>query len=46
VAFEIKHHALAESLTGGVCHHRRCEHAAPTSSVGLSAGTRDLFIPA
>jgi hypothetical protein len=41
---EIKHHALAKSLTGGVSHHGRRELASPTSSVGLSAGTRDLFI--
>jgi len=46
VALEIKHHALAESLTGGVSHHGRRGHASPTSSVGLSAGTRDLFISA
>jgi hypothetical protein len=46
VAFEIKHHGLAESLTGGVSHHGRREHASPTSRGGLSAGTRDLFISA
>jgi hypothetical protein len=43
---EIKHHALAESLTGGVSHHGRRGHASPTRSVGLSAGMRDLFISA
>lgn len=46
VVFEVEHHALAESLTGGVSHHGRREHASPTRSVGLSPGTRDLFIPA
>jgi hypothetical protein len=46
VAFEIKHHGLADSLTGGVSHHGRRDHASPTSSVGLSAGTRDLVISA
>jgi hypothetical protein len=46
VAFEIKHHALAESPTGSVSHHGRREHASPTSSARLSAGTRELFISA
>jgi len=46
VAFEIKHHCLADSLTGGVSHHERRGHASPTSRVGLSADTRALFIPA
>ena len=46
VVFEVEHHALAESLTGGVSHHGRRGHASATSSVGLSAGTRDLFISA
>ena len=46
VAFEIKHHCLADSLTGRVFHHERPGHASPTSRVGLSAGTRDLFISA
>jgi hypothetical protein len=46
VAFEIKHHALPESLTGGSSHHRRRGHGSPTSSVSLSAGPRDLFISA
>jgi hypothetical protein len=46
VAFEIKHHALADSLTGGVSHHGRREQPRRPGSVGLSAGTRDSFIPA
>lgn len=46
VAFEVKHHCFAESLTGGVSHHGRREHASPTSRVGLSAGTRALFMSA
>jgi hypothetical protein len=46
VAFEIKHHALAESLTGSVSHYQRREHASPTSNIGLSACTQDLFISA
>ena len=46
VAFEIKHHGLAESLTGTVSDHGRRGHASPTSGVGLSAGTRDLVISA
>ena len=46
VAFEIKHHGLAESLTGTVSDHGRRGHASPTVSVGLSAGTRALFISA
>jgi hypothetical protein len=46
VALEIKHHALAECLSGGVSHHGRRALASPTSGVSLSAGTRDLFISA
>jgi hypothetical protein len=46
VAFEIKHHALAESRTGVVSYQRRRGHASPTGSLSLSASTRDLFIPA
>jgi hypothetical protein len=46
VPFEIKHHGLAESLTGSVSDHGRRGHASPTISVGLSVGTRDLFISA
>jgi hypothetical protein len=46
VAFEIKHHALAESRTGGVSYQRRRGHASPTGSLSLSASTRDLFISA
>ena len=46
VAFEIKHHAFAESVAGGVFRHGRREHASPTSSGGLSAGMLDLLIPA
>ena len=46
MALEIKHHARADSLSGGVSHQGRHEHALPTSSVDLSAGTRELFISA
>jgi hypothetical protein len=34
VAFEIKRHALAEPLTGGVSHHGDVRHASATRSVG------------
>ena len=46
VAFEIKHHALAESLTGGSSHHGRRGACRANKSVDLSVGTRDLFISA
>ena len=46
VAFEIKHHALAESLTGSASHHGQRGHAPPTSNVGPSAGTWAFFISA
>lgn len=44
MALEIKHHGLAESVTGGVSHHGRRWACPADSCVGLSAGTRALFI--
>ena len=46
VAFEIKHHPLAESLTGGASHHGRHGACLGDKQRRRSMGTRALFISA
>ena len=46
MAFEIKHHALAESLTGGVSHHGRREACLADQQRPLASWNADLFISA